>query len=99
MGRACRSNRLWTHSSERQIEFFKLNFREKARSRTDHGADIITRPAPQDNYNSPQRDVSSFPQRYPGNTFLSECLALAGCVSSPSAPSLVIIQEGATMAL
>uniref|UniRef100_A0A3Q0S5J2 Microtubule-associated protein n=1 Tax=Amphilophus citrinellus TaxID=61819 RepID=A0A3Q0S5J2_AMPCI len=32
-----------------KIEFFKLNFRENARSRTDHGADIITWPAPQDN--------------------------------------------------
>ncbi|KAK7881871.1 hypothetical protein WMY93_030280 [Mugilogobius chulae] len=29
-----------------KIEFFKLNFRGKARSRTDHGADVITRPPP-----------------------------------------------------
>uniref|UniRef100_A0A8D3BJD6 Microtubule-associated protein n=1 Tax=Scophthalmus maximus TaxID=52904 RepID=A0A8D3BJD6_SCOMX len=32
-----------------KIESFKLNFRENARSRTDHGADIVTWPAPQDN--------------------------------------------------
>lgn len=31
-----------------QIESFKLNFRENARSRTDHGADIITWPVSSD---------------------------------------------------
>uniref|UniRef100_A0A3B4BCD6 Microtubule-associated protein n=1 Tax=Periophthalmus magnuspinnatus TaxID=409849 RepID=A0A3B4BCD6_9GOBI len=41
-----------------KIEFFKLNFRGKARSRTDHGADIITRPAP-----SPGQPLPRQPQQ------------------------------------
>lgn len=82
-----------------QIESFKLNFRENARSRTDHGADIITWPAPQDNssphpygsfYSLHQNNQNHHPT--PRSVSLIEPLAPAGCVGSPSAPSLLHLQ-------
>lgn len=93
--RASGSPRLWTHASQRQIESFKLNFRENARSRTDHGADIITWPAPQDN-NRPHPHVSSYYLHHnhptPRSVSFNESLASAGCTGSPSAPSLLHLQ-------
>lgn len=95
IARASGSPRLWTRSSQRQIEFYKLNFRENARSRTDHGADIITWLAPQDennnNSNRPQLHMSSFPHHHPTprSVSLNESLVSAGCVSPPSATSFV----------
>lgn len=99
--RASRSPRLWIHASQRQIESFKLNFRENARSRTDHGADIITWPAPQDI--SPHLHGSFYSLRQnhhhhhhhhptPRSISLIESLASSGFVSSPSAPSLLNLQ-------
>ena len=82
-----------------QIESFKLNFRENARSRTDHGADIITWPAPQDNssphpygsfYSLHQNNQNHHPA--PRSVSLIESLASAGCVGSPSAPSSLHLQ-------
>lgn len=49
MVRAPKSPRLWTPQCRRQIESFLLNFSERSRSRTDHGADINSAPAFQDN--------------------------------------------------
>lgn len=82
-----------------QIESFKLNFRENARSRTDHGADIVTWPAHQDNNSphphafpySPNQNLHHHPA--PRSISLMESLAAAGYVSSPSAPSLLNLQE------
>lgn len=92
--RASGSPRLWIHASQRQIESFKLNFRENARSRTDHGADIVTWPAPQDNH-SPHPHGSSYSlykHPIPHSISLMEALASVGCDSSPSAPSSLHLQ-------
>ncbi|XP_078018583.1 uncharacterized protein LOC117264706 isoform X16 [Epinephelus lanceolatus] len=82
-----------------KIECFKLNFRENARSRTDHGADIITWPAPQDdNRPHPHGSSHSLHQNLrqqhptPRSVSLIEPLASAGCVGSPSAPSSLHLQ-------
>ncbi|XP_051796762.1 microtubule-associated protein 4 isoform X3 [Acanthochromis polyacanthus] len=82
-----------------KIESFKLNFRENARSRTDHGADIITWPATQDNSPRPHGSTYSLHHHHnqnhhptPRSTSLIESLTSAGCVCSPSAPSLLHLQ-------
>ncbi|KAL4657126.1 microtubule-associated protein 4-like [Arapaima gigas] len=60
-----------------KIESHKLSFRENARARTDHGADIITWPALDGNPSHPQRSTS-----------LSDSLGSSGLLRSPPAPSL-----------
>ncbi|KAK5603769.1 hypothetical protein CRENBAI_001314 [Crenichthys baileyi] len=83
------------------IESFKLNFRENARSRTDHGADIIIWPAPQDNGNSSRPHGSSFslhdhqsPHPNSCSVSLIEYLASTHYVSSPSSSFLAATTGG-----
>ncbi|MEQ2182337.1 hypothetical protein GOODEAATRI_021315, partial [Goodea atripinnis] len=83
------------------IESFKLNFRENARSRTDHGADIIIWPAPRDNGNSSRPHGSSFSlhdhqSHHPNSCSVSliEYLASTHYVSSPSSSFLAATTGG-----
>jgi len=90
--RASGTPSLWTHASQRQIESFKLKFRENARSRTDHGADIITWPAL-------AGDSPRHHQTPPRSVSLNDSLYSASCLGSLSAPSLQAEARGSTVAL
>lgn len=68
-----------------QIESFKLHFREKARSRTDHGADIIIWPA--------SADGSAQPHLLRNSVSLNDSIATAGLPRSHTTPTLLSSQE------
>ncbi|KAF4095520.1 hypothetical protein G5714_023123 [Onychostoma macrolepis] len=68
-----------------QIESFKLNFRENARSRTDHGADIITWPV--------LGDSPVHPHLLRSSVSLNDSLATAGLPRSHTTPALLSSQE------
>ncbi|KAI4903476.1 hypothetical protein NFI96_015067 [Prochilodus magdalenae] len=68
------------------IESFKLNFREKARSRTDHGADIITWPA--------LGDSPAHPHPLRSSVSLNDSLATAGFPRSSTSPALILASQG-----
>lgn len=78
--------RAWTRLSLKQIESFKLNFRVKARSRTDHGADIITWPALGDSPTNPHSLRSS--------VSLNDSLATAGIPRSATTSFLTLASQG-----
>ncbi|KAK9952893.1 hypothetical protein ABG768_016922 [Culter alburnus] len=80
---SCPSSVLSFSNSVMQIESFKLNFRENARSRTDHGADIITWPVSGD---SPVHLLRS-------SVSLNDSLAAAGIPRSHTTPALISSQE------
>lgn len=84
----------FSQSSLLQIESFKLNFRENARSRTDHGADIITWPVVGDSpaHLHPLRNSVSF----------NDSLVTARLPRSSTTPALLSAsqdQEGDTVSL
>ncbi len=68
-----------------QIESFKLNFRENARSRTDHGADIITWPV--------SGDSPVHPHLLRSSVSLNDSLVTAGLPRSHTTPALLSSQE------
>ncbi|KAK2870488.1 hypothetical protein Q8A67_024880 [Cirrhinus molitorella] len=68
-----------------QIESFKLNFRENARSRTDHGADIIAWPV--------SGDSPVHPHLLRSSVSLNDSLATAGIPRSHTTPALLSSQE------
>uniref|UniRef100_A0A4W4HKB6 Microtubule-associated protein n=1 Tax=Electrophorus electricus TaxID=8005 RepID=A0A4W4HKB6_ELEEL len=69
-----------------KIESFKLNFRENARSRTDHGADIITWPT--------LGDSPAHPHPLRSSVSFNDSLATAGFPRSSTTPALFLESQG-----
>ncbi|TSK16078.1 Microtubule-associated protein 4 [Bagarius yarrelli] len=69
--------------SPSEIESFKLNFRENARSRTDHGADIITWPVVDDSPAHPLRNSVSY----------NDSLVTAHLPRSATTPALLLASQ------
>lgn len=69
-----------------QIESFKLHFREKARSRTDHGADIVDWPVVGDDPTQSQRLQSSFS--------FNDSLVKAPLPRSSTTPTIHLVSQG-----
>uniref|UniRef100_G3N7I5 Uncharacterized protein n=1 Tax=Gasterosteus aculeatus TaxID=69293 RepID=G3N7I5_GASAC len=88
--RASRSLKLWTHASRRQIECFKLNFRENAAlARTTPPTSSPGRPSPtpsprNDDDNRPRPHISSHHHDPPAESSSVNGLASVGFPSASS---------------